>query len=328
MELGPVMIRSMLLGEDGAYQVGGLEQLESWRDSPSGFIWLDIESQPNDEIHALLESVGCASLAILDSFRLRHPPKVEAFKDNTFLLFRGISTIDATLEIAHQQIGIWVSERMLVTYHRESSMSVSYLWDQELENSIHQSPGKLSLALLHYASGLYLETLLGFEDRLADLEDGLLGDRSEDDMKQLAAYRSRLRRLRRIFSYHKEMAGQILTHPERYLLFLERESDHRRRDVYDRCERLYSLCDMYYELCGDLVEGHISLSSHHLNQTMKVLTIISALFVPLTFIAGIYGMNFAYMPELTWKYAYFAVIAFMAILATGLLLLFRKIKWL
>jgi magnesium transporter len=61
---------------------------------------------------------------------------------------------------------------------------------------------------------------------------------------------------------------------------------------------------------------------------MKVLTIISALFVPLTFIAGIYGMNFENMPELTWKYAYFVVISFMGILTTGLLILFRKIKWL
>jgi magnesium transporter len=318
----------MLLTEDGRYAVGGAEQLEQWRNGQSGFIWLDVESAPSEENHALLESVGCDELAIVDSFRLRHPPKIEAFENNTFLLFRGISTIDASLEITHQQIGIWVGERLLVTYHRESSMSVSYLWEHELGSASRQSPGTLALALLHYASGLYLEKLLGFEDRLADLEDGLLSDRSEEDMKELAAYRSRLRRLRRIFSYHKEMAAQLLNHPERHLPFLYKGSDHLRRDIYDRCERLYSLCDMYYELCGDLVEGHISLSSHNLNQTMKVLTIISALFVPLTFIAGIYGMNFENMPELAWKYAYFVVISFMAILTTGLLVLFRKIKWL
>jgi magnesium transporter len=182
----------MLLAADTQYSAGGVEQVEHWRTSTSGFIWLDIESAPTDEIHALLESLGCDELAISDSFRLRHPPKVEAFKENTFLLFRGISTIDSTLEIAHQQIGIWVSERMLVTYHRESSVSVSYLWDHELQNMSHMSPGTLALELIHYASGLYLDTMLGFEDRLADLEDGLLSDRSEEDMKELASYRSRL----------------------------------------------------------------------------------------------------------------------------------------
>lgn len=223
---------------------------------------------------------------------------------------------------------MWVNERILITYHRESSMSVSYLWDQEQNNKTHQCPGILALKLLHYACGLYLDALLEFEDRLVDLEDGLLSNRSEEDMKELVGYRSRLRRLRRTFSYHKEIGEQLLNHPDHIMPFLSNELEHLRRDVYDRCERLYSLCSMYYEICGDLVEGHISLSSHKLNQTMKVLTIISALFVPLTFIAGIYGMNFEYMPELAWKYAYFVVISFMAILTTGLLILFRKIKWL
>lgn len=322
------MIRTMLVTGDDQYTVGGIEQLDTWRTSGSGFVWLDIESAPTEEIHALLESLGCDSLAITDSFRQRHPPKVETFAQNTFMLFRGISKLDATLEVIHQQIGIWVGERILITYHREGSVSVAYMWDEELAHKTNRSPGVIALKLLHYASGRYLETMFAFEERLAELEDGLLGARSEEDMKQLVAYRSRLRRLRRTFSYHEEMSRQVLNHSGQYLPHLGEELDHLRRDVYDRCERVYSLCHMYYELCGDLIEGYISFSSHKLNQTMKVLTIISALFVPLTFIAGIYGMNFEYMPELTWKYAYFVVISFMAILTIGLLLVFRRIRWL
>ena len=64
---------------------------------------------------------------------------------------------------------------------------------------------------------------------------------------------------------------------------------------------------MYYDICGDLVDGYISISSHQLNITMRVLTVITAIFVPLTFIAGIYGMNFEYMPELSYQYGYFFV---------------------
>lgn len=322
------MIRTMLLAADGQYSVGGTEQVESWHNSSTGFIWLDIESAPSDDIRALMESMGCNPLAINDSFRQRHPPKIEAFEESTFVVFRGISRIDATLELSHQLLGIWIGQRYLITYHREASISVSQMWENEQENNTLGSPGVLALKLVHYACGRYLDTLLDFEDRLAGLEDGLLGDRSEEDMKELAGYRSRLRRLRRTFSYHKEIGQQVLNLPQQMLPFLDEESEHLRRDVYDRCERLYSLCQMYYEICGDLVEGHISLSSHKLNQTMKVLTIISALFVPLTFIAGIYGMNFENMPELTWKYAYFVVISFMGVLTAGLLVLFRRAKWL
>ena len=98
--------------------------------------------------------------------------------------------------------------------------------------------------------------------------------------------------------------------------------------MFDRCERLYSLGSMYYELCGDLVEGYISLSSHQLNQTMKILTIISAIFVPLTFLAGIYGMNFEYMPELQWRYAYFFLLGLMLTVATALYIVFKRVRWL
>jgi magnesium transporter len=113
-----------------------------------------------------------------------------------------------------------------------------------------------------------------------------------------------------------------------YLGEAELDSDHIRRDVFDRCERLFTLSHMYYEMCGDLVDGHVSLSSHNLNQTMKLLTIISALFVPLTSVAGVYGMNFENMPELGWRYAYFTVLGVMAVMAIFMLVMFRRIKWL
>ena len=85
---------------------------------------------------------------------------------------------------------------------------------------------------------------------------------------------------------------------------------------------------MYYEICGDLVEGHISLSSHRLNNTMKILTLLNAIFVPLSFLAGLYGMNFDNMPELHHPAGYFIVLGLMATIATGMLLMFRRIRWL
>lgn len=322
------MMRAMLLSGDGNYVTGGRELLPQWREDSDSRIWLDIEGEPCDELRDLLLSMGCDELAIKDSFRSRHPPKIEHFEENTFVLFRGIAQLDDSLELQPQQLGLWIGSRHLITFHRGASISVSYLWEQEVQQGLLEQPGVLALKLIHYACGRYLEKLLNFEDRIADLEEGLLTDRSEEDMKELVAYRSRLRRLRRVFNYHKEIAAQIYHEGSPYLGTGEDESTHIRRDVYDRCERLCSLSQMYYELCGDLVEGHISLSSHNLNQTMKVLTIISALFVPLTFMAGIYGMNFEYMPELGWKYAYFALLGLMAIMATVMLVIFRRIRWL
>ncbi|MDX1735885.1 MAG: magnesium transporter CorA family protein [Halioglobus sp.] len=321
------MIRAMLLSRDADLLEGGEELLQRWRASPGSRLWLDIEGDPSTATRELLESLHCDELAINDSFRPRHPPKVEHFDTSTFILFRGITSLDDSLELIPQQIGLWVGEDFLVSLHRGSSISLNTHWEGERQNQLLSHPGDLALRILHYACGRYLEQLLAFEDRLGDLEDGLLTDHSEQEMKELVAYRSRLRRLRRIFNYHKVLAEHIWREGTPFL-GQDGESEHFRRDLYDRCERLYSLCQMYYEICGDLVEGYISVSSHDLNQTMKVLTIISALFVPLTFIAGIYGMNFANMPELAWRYGYFAVLGVMAVLAVTMLLLFRRIRWL
>jgi magnesium transporter len=141
-------------------------------------------------------------------------------------------------------------------------------------------------------------------------------------------YRSRLRKLRRIFNYHQRIADTILNDGCALLGIGNDASYHIRRDLYDRCERLNSLCTLYYELCGDLVDGYISLSSHHLNNTMKVLTIITAIFVPITFIAGIYGMNFDNMPELHHEYGYYYVIGSIVTIAIAMIILFKKIRWL
>ena len=319
------MIRVMLSTGEKDYILGGEELLAQWRAIPDSRIWLDIEGDPSEDSRRLLESMHCDELAINDCFRTRHPPKIEHFEHSTFILFRGISRIGDNLELLPQQIGMWAGERHFITVHSGESVSINQLWATGAEQRVLEQPGTLALRIIHYACGRYLDKLLAFEDRLADLEDGLLSDRSEEDMKELVEYRSRLRRLRRIFSYHKTLTEHIWRESSPFLG--DDDSNHERRDVYDRCERLYSLCQMYYEICGDLVEGHISLSSHNLNQTMKVLTIISALFIPMTFIAGIYGMNFANMPELGWKYAYFVVLGVMAILATSMLVVFKRIRW-
>ncbi len=323
------MIRCKLLKGDGQQHgiEGGEELIAHWR-SAGGTLWLDIEGEYSDAAGELLQGLGCDPLAIKDCFRARHPPKVEEFDANTFLLFRGIAALDEHLELTPQQIGLWIGSNYLISVHRGHSVSVDRFWAGDNAYDLLARPGQLALRLLHYATGRYLNRLLEFEERLGDLEDGLQGDRSEEEMKELVLFRTRLRRLRRIFSYHKDLSEYIWSEGTEFIGQGEDDSFHLRRDFHDRCERVFSLCNMYYEICGDLIDGHISLSSHNLNQTMKVLTIISAIFVPLTFLAGIYGMNFEYIPELGWRYSYFVLLGVMLLLGGGLVVLFRRIRWL
>ncbi|MFT7289363.1 MAG: magnesium transporter [Halieaceae bacterium] len=323
------MIRAMLFLEDQV-ESGGVELLERWRDRREGQLWLDIDGEIDEATQTLLLSFGCNELAITDASRRRHPPKLEVFAGNSFILYKGIASMGETLEVATRQLALFLGEGWLITIHAGNAVTINHhfshagdFWTGNLAT--------FTLALLNGITGRYLEALLAFEDRLGDLEEALLSGSAESAMRELATVRSRLRILRRTFSYHERLGAQILAGKSPELGEGAEASGacyHERRDFHDRCERVYSLCSMYYEICGDLIESYISISSHQLNNTMKVLTIITAVFVPLSFMAGLYGMNFDHMPELHMRYAYYVLLGVMLSLATAMLYVFRRVRWL
>ena len=102
---------------------------------------------------------------------------------------------------------------------------------------------------------------------------------------------------------------------------------HEFNDVFEHTERLVTLSGLYKDLTDDLINGYISVTGHRLNQIMKILTIVTTIFLPLTLLVGVYGMNFEYIPKLKIKYAYFFMLGVMVTIATFLLLMFRKLRW-
>jgi magnesium transporter len=321
-------IRTKLISTADSCVDGDMTLVEQWRGEADSILWLDIEGEISDTMREELLELGCHPLAIKDIQQARRPPKIRVFEQQTFILFRGIVQLDEFLNLDPQQIGLFCGLRLLVTIHRGESLSINRVWTEGDYSGNYSSPGMLARQIMYLASGRYLDRILEFEAHLGELEDSLLTGQSEKIMAELVSYRSELRKLRRIFSYHLRLAEEII---EQQPSQLEADSDeqlHLWRSLMERCERLYSLTSMYYEICGDLVEGYISISSHQLNNTMKILTIITAIFVPMTFIAGIYGMNFENMPELQTRYGYFFALGVMIFSATVLLYMFKRKRWL
>jgi magnesium transporter len=323
-----MIIRTKLLGADGQLREGGQELLAHWQTGQADTFWLDIEGELSGAIRTELIGLGLHQLAITDVERKRLPPKLEEFNNNTFILFRGIIQLDEDLVLTPQQIGFFVGEHFLVTIHRDESQSINRLWSESRDGYAHSSPGRLALQVMDYASDRYLQKILDFEAHLGEMEENLLSRPSDSVMAELVGYRSELRKLRRIFNYHNRLVEEILTEEPAFLGTGQAENRHLWRALADRCERLFSLTSMYYEICGDLVEGYISISSHELNTTMKILTIITAIFVPLSFLAGLYGMNFENMPELHLEHGYFFALGAMATTASVLVYIFKRKKWL
>ncbi len=323
------MIRSVLLTADGELLRADGAATALWRDRPGSTLWLDMEGEDPSGEQQLLLGLGIDPLAISDAQRPRHPPKIEAFEHFTFLLFRGVRRFDPGLEVDHIQVACFVGDRFLVTRRDGRSIGVEGCWDQDRDlTTLLRKPTLVLARVMRGSMNGYLAGLLELEDRLSQIEDDMMTRPTDTIMHLLVTYRSRLRKLNRVFSYHERIVGQVLKEPTAQIDVNDPPLEHALRDVYDKCERLHSLGSLYYDQCGDLVEGYLSLASHQLNRTMQALTVITAIFVPLGLLSGIYGMNFENMPELHSPNGYYVLLTAMAAIAGSLLLFFRRRGWL
>ncbi|KIE22087.1 hypothetical protein SE23_07740 [Vibrio sinaloensis] len=320
------MLKAFYLKDDQLTE-GGQELIEQWR-LQGGQIWIDLYKEPLKEEEALLLNLGCHPLAIQDAQRDRRPPKVEEFENYTFILYRGFSNVEAHLDIKTMALGCFVGENILITRRVEHSFGIEALAKHRSLSKYLRSPSLMLSKIMNASAQRYTDAVLEAEDEISDLEDGMLTQSNDDLMHRLILLKSHLRKIHRIQSYHVKLVDQLMTEEFTYINIEDADIKHSLRDVFDKFDRLESLTSMYYDLCGDLIEGYISLSSHQLNKTMQLLTVVSAIFVPLTFVAGIYGMNFEYIPELTFKHGYFMLWGVMAIMATSLLYVFRRKRWL
>lgn len=312
------MIKTQLLTATGQLTCGGIEQIDLWRTAPDSFIWIDLEDESPAAESALLESLECHPLAIEDVQRFRHPPKTETFDDHTLVLYRGITQFNPDLTIEQMSIALFAGERYLISCHPRSSTGIRYWWENAAKEDLLKSPALLATKIMLYSVGRYLDALLEFEPKLNELEDAMQEGANDDMMRELIAYQSRLRKLKRIFNYHERLVINLLKNIPPLWIEEDGDIEHALQDLFERCERLHSLCTMYYEISADLINGYLSISSHSLNNTMRVLTVITAIFVPLTFIVGIYGMNFDNMPELHWEFGYFYILGVMLVIACAL----------
>ncbi|MBA6364443.1 magnesium transporter CorA family protein, partial [Colwellia sp. BRX8-8] len=175
----------------------------------------------------------------------------------------------------------------------------------------------------------YLQQLFDFEQNLEKIEDQFQISGNDKMMREITSHRSRLVKIRRTFNYHVTVGNTLNSYLEDDETSLITEQEiHAVNDLRERLDRLLSLSQMYYDICGDLINGYMSVTSHQLNATMRVLTVITALFVPLTFLAGIYGMNFEYIPELKFEHGYFTLLGVMSVISVGLIVWFKKKRWL
>lgn len=308
-------------------EIGGIELIERWLADSTAKIWVDLQDNTHEEeSHLLKVYFGLHSLAIEDAQKPRHPPKLERFDDVIFVLLKGLDAQSNNIDFGTIQVAIFVTDRFLITRHSDVSLSTNKLWDIAAANCQfwHKGTHSLALDLARFVVDRYLDILLNIETRLEELEDEIQKKPKDTLLHELSDYRTRLKKMRRSLTYQVQLFHELKSNTD---YRIDAELTHDIVDIYERLERASSLANLYYELASDLMDSYISLASHHLNNIMKTLTIVTVIFVPLTFMAGIYGMNFDHMPGLHYHDGYFFLLGTMALVVMILLFIFRKVRW-
>lgn len=323
------MIRTLLYNRDTKEKlIGDRSLLDLWRAGGNMMIWIDFDAEEKHQERELLRDFfELDDLALDDCQRDRHPPKLEFFDNYFFILMKGFTAETDSIDFEVVHISIFVGKNFIVTRHGINSPSIDRLWNSMENDNLDLDNGTSHICykIIRTIIDRYTPIVLELEKRLDLMEEEMLEKPSDELLAELISYNAKLKKLRRIYRYQESMLRELSNSGSKTTL----EHDmHEFNDAHEHMERLASLCGLLQELTADLIEGYISVSSHRLNQIMKVLTITTVIFLPLTLLAGVYGMNFQNMPELSSQSGYYIVLGVMIGITLSLLALFRILKWL
>ena len=323
------MIKILLYNmKTGDTRWGDESMLDEWSNSPELWMWADFSNvEQGREKEFFTETFKLHPLAISDAQRKRHPPKLEAFDEHFFVLMQELGATATDIAFSTIQVAFFVGERFLVTRHDFECTSIDSA-QRDIETgrlSPSRGSGFIAYSILRRITDRYTILVESLEPKLEDIETEMFENPRDSLLERLIEYGRNLKKLRRIFNYHQEIFSRL---SRKDYPVIGNDERHEFIDVFEHTERLTSLATLYKEVTDDLMNGYISITSHRLNQIMKVLTIVTVIFLPLTLMVGIYGMNFENIPELKIENAYYIFLGVMGLIVISLLLLFRKMKWL
>lgn len=298
---------------------------------PEVTIWLDLQDPTDDESRVLSEVFHFHPLAIEDMLHDYGHPKLDVYGDHVFIIVHGLDFRSLELErdfvVNTLELDIFAGPRYIVTHHSDPPMRSVADLHRDVCDTTHRP--WVAVRLLHRMLDRLVDNYLPAMDRVGDclerLEDQIMHRPDKALLERVLEAKKVLGRLRRI-TVHQRLIFESLARG--HLELIPRESLAFFRDIYDHFVRVGDLADAYREGVQGAVEAYLSVSANKTNDIMKVLTQISTIMLPLTFIAGIYGMNFEHMPELKWALGYPFALGLMALTAIGLILWFRRRRWL
>jgi magnesium transporter len=290
-------------------------------------VWVDLETPTPEEAEILSRVFGFHPLAIEDCWHEPQQPKIDDYGDYLFIVVHGVRYDTERGEFDTHELNIFLGERYLVTFHTFHSRSI-----EDVKSNLQRHPQQMARGMdfmLHQIVDRvidnYFPKLEIIEDKIDELETAVLTDAKPELLTRIFEVRRTVANLKRVATQEREVLSQMSRGD---FPFVSEKAEVYFKDIYDHLFRIVEAADNHRETLSVLVQVYVSMVSNQLNHTMRVLTVIATLMLPLTVITGIYGMNFDFMPELHSKLGYPLVLLAMAAVSGGMLFYFRRRNWL
>lgn len=290
-------------------------------------LWVDVTNITPDEAAMLARTFAFHELAMEDAQAETHHPKVEAYPGVLYAILHGIDFEAAKHEFATHDVDFFVGPNYLVTVHDGTSRSIGRLRTQcpRTAHVLAEGPAALMHRIIDMMVDNYRPELDKIEARIDDLERAVFDNRKRNLSQQILRVKRDVMALRRVVSPQRDVVGRIA---RREFSQVDEMIGYRFRDVYDHLVRLADEAMIFHDRLTGLLDAHLSFVSNRMNEVMKVLTVITTIFGPLTVIVGLYGMNVA-LPVLPGgeQAQFWWIAGGMAAVTVTMGAVFRSLKW-
>src|SRR5882672_3230051 len=292
----------------------------------SNILWVDVADPTSSDFDDLAREFGFHPLSIEDCRHQHQRPKVEEYQGYYFIVLYE-AEIQAGCQLELRELSVFLGPNYLVTVHSQPIRNIEKaraLW-RHWADLAERRTGLPAYLLMDAIVDDYMPMLDDFSDRLDELESQIFESFQPEAIHDIFRIKKQLIFLRRAVVPLRDVFNTLL---RREQPIFSRETLVYFQDVYDHLIRVADSIDALREIAGSTMDAYLSVSGNRTNFVMKRLTSIATILMSITLIAGIYGMNFNFMPELRWRYGYIGALASMLIVSLALYFYFRKIKWL
>lgn len=337
-ERAPTKMRLSVIGYDpiGTWTrtAPDVDELLRFR-NPGGVTWINVNGLKDGEaISRLASAYGIHPLTVEDILNTEHRPKIEAFEDYLFITLKAIAWKEARDPEAgepsgteYEQISIVLTRDTVITFQEvpgDSFDPIRKRIEANLGRIRRMGTDYLAYALVDSIVDGYFVVFEHLGTILESYETRAIEESGAQFMRELQSVKLEVMRMRRsIWPLRESVAALLRLESD----LVSDELSPFLKDLHDNAVQAAETVENYRELIAGILEVNLSSMSNRMNEVMKVLTIISTIFIPLTFIAGVYGMNFRHMPELETSWGYPAAWGAMGIIAGGMVVYFKKRKW-